>query len=573
MLQSRATLFLDPNLDDVLAFRRVCPNTICIGRIYVPDSEVEARIVANPEIAAIWAHNLIINHPARKQIHFWQVANEVCQFADKLPLINRFFVKLMALCDTTGDKCAVFGWSVGQIDMPAYDRLALWRLVYPTCAYAETHGHIGLVHGYGAPTLWEPLEKGGAPWLINRLETQVLPRLPFPNLKFVYGEYGIDGLLLVDLNRSLIAEQAELGVGVQTANKDMYATSATRGITGPAGWQKFTTATDYVKQLTDMGQWLEQYSNRILGYCIFELGVSSPWESYNIQGAVLRELADYYSSSQPPVVDPPIIPPEAPMTIKLGSYVDDFNLKIIPFEQRVDKAFWTSGPYYRIIQVFTTCDGSWQPSTNPGSIDQWAVDAWHSGADWKGAGGTNNFFIKVLDKAGNVVVGKGLYYWQGAMTSDPTKLTNINQKTTWNDGTENLPVWDSYNPSLGQMGKWGGTTVGRVDVLMGVDLPYNWHTSTFVVVQETDAEPTIPPTGDLDLDTRNLAYNKRNVGMENGVPYNPNLAFPKEASRLNLGAPETLELRQLEGYVIQGFAMGILRCADGDWGNIKKLSW
>ena len=108
---------------------------------------------------------------------------------------------------------------------------------------------------------------------------------------------------------------------------------------------------------------------------------------------------------------------------------------------------------------------------------------------------------------------------------------------------------------------------------MGVDLPYNWHTSTFVVVQETDAEPTIPPTGDLDLDTRNLAYNKRNVGMENGVPYNPNLAFPKEASRLNLGAPETLELRQLEGYVIQGFAMGILRCADGDWGNIKKLSW
>jgi hypothetical protein len=575
-LQPATALFLDPNPDDVAQFRAVCPNTICIGRIYVPDSEVEERIVSNPEQAALWAHILITRHSARKQIHYWQIANEVCQFADKLPLINRFFVKLMQLCDTTGDKCAVLGWSVGQLDLPANDRLALWRMVYPTCAYAEAHGHIGLVHQYGAPDLWGPAEKGGAPWLINRLEIQVLPILPYKNLKFVVGEYSIDGLLLMGLNRALV-EIEDVGVGVRTASKpmagpEMVTAFYNRNITGPIGWQGFTDAPGYVKQLTDMGQWLTQFSSRILGYCIFTLGNNAPWGSYDIQGDVLRGLADYYQNGSPPIVVPPVVPPEVPsMTVKLGSYVDDFNLKIVPFEQRPDVAAWKTGPYYRITQVFTTRDGSWEPSTNPGSIDQWAVDAWHMGADWKGAGGTNNFFIKVLDKAGNPLVGKGLYYWQGAMTADPSSLTNVNQKDTWQTGDENLPVWDYYNPANGEMGKWSGSAIGRSDVLMGVDLPYKWHVSTFVVLQETTAEPTIPPTGNLELDIRNLAYN--NIGLASGIPYNPTLAFPKEATRLGLGAPLTLELRQLTGYVIQGFATGILYCQDGDWGNIKKLTW
>ena len=329
-LQPKVALFLDPNPDDVAQFRAVCPNTICIGRIYVPDSEVEGRIASDPEIAATWAHILITKHPARKQIHYWQIANEVCQFFDKLPLINRFFVRWMQLADASGYKCAVLGWSVGQLDMPANDRLALWRMVYPTCAYAEAHGHIALVHQYGAPDLWGPPEKGGAPWLVNRLETQVLPLLPYPNLKFVVGEYGIDGLLLMDLGRSLAAEVEDPGVGVHTPSKpmagpDMVTAYLTRGITGPTGWQAFTDAPGYVKQLTDMGQWLGQFSERILGYCIFTLGNNSPWQSYDIQGAVLRGLADYYSQDQPPVV-PPVVPPEVSMTDPRSANCKAFHL-------------------------------------------------------------------------------------------------------------------------------------------------------------------------------------------------------------------------------------------------------
>jgi hypothetical protein len=87
----------------------------------------------------------------------------------------------------------------------------------------------------------------------------------------------------------------------------------------------------------------------------------------------------------------------------------------------------------------------------------------------------------------------------------------------------------------------------------------------------TVAPPIVPPTGNLELDIRNLAYN--NVGKLDGVPYNPTLAFPLAAMRLNLGAPQTLELRQLTGYVVQGFAAGILYCQDGDWSHIQKLTW
>jgi len=308
LLQPRVALTLDPNPDDIAAFRRVCPRTVQFGRIYVPDSEMDERIRKDPEGAAAFAHDRVLKHPARKQIDYWQVANEILQFWDGLPLINRFFLRWMQLLDSTGDKGTVFAWSVGQPDMPPNDRMALWRVVYPACEYAEKHGHIGLVHGYGAPDLDGPAEKGGAAWLFHRLESQVLPLLPFKKLKFVYGETGADGLLLNGLGRSAnTADSVVVGTGVRTEPKDMYAASTgTRGTTGPKGWQGFMSPEEYVRQLIAKGQWLEQFSDRVLGRCIFLLGNSHPWESYNIGGKVLHDLAVHYSSVNPPK---PEVPP------------------------------------------------------------------------------------------------------------------------------------------------------------------------------------------------------------------------------------------------------------------------
>ena len=56
--QPRLITVLDPNPDEMAHLRAACPDAVIIGRIFVPDSDVESRIRANPEAAAQWAHEL-----------------------------------------------------------------------------------------------------------------------------------------------------------------------------------------------------------------------------------------------------------------------------------------------------------------------------------------------------------------------------------------------------------------------------------------------------------------------------------------------------------------------------------
>ena len=172
-----------------------------------------------------------------------------------------------------------------------------------------------------------------------------------------------------------------------------------------------------------------------------------------------------------------------------GRWVDQFGLRIVPFEERPDAARWQGGPIYRVKDVFTTRDGSWDVSDTPGSIDQWAKDAYWSGAKFDGAGGDHNFFIMALDEAGQPIPGKGLLFWQGAMTAD---FKPSDPRTAKQDGTENIPVFGSYVPERGEHGSWSGAVLGKSDVLVGVGMPANWHVSTFLVVQAV-AAPVVPP--------------------------------------------------------------------------------
>lgn len=300
--QPRLALILDPDADDVRALRAACPQTVVIGRIYRPDGEVSQRILADPDAAARWAHDLALGNRAVRAglLDYVQIANEVCQFWDGLPALNAFELARMRLAEAAGAyKCALFGFSVGNPDLPEHDRMALWRLVYPAIAQAEKAGHCIAVHQYGAPDMWGPLEKGGADWLLHRLEHQVLPRLPYTRVQFAVTEYGIDGLLLDGIRHA----NSELGVGVRMASKDML---LVRGAAGPAGWQTFTTAEDYVRQLRNVGQYLAQFSDRVLGYAVFTLGHNAPWASYDIAGEVASQLANA-ATPQPP--SPPTPPP------------------------------------------------------------------------------------------------------------------------------------------------------------------------------------------------------------------------------------------------------------------------
>lgn len=287
--QPGGALILDPAGDDVRAFRAAVPGATVIGRIWRDDAEIRGRIVADPEGAAAWADTLVMQSSARGTVDFWQIANEVCQEdPEELRRLVRFERARMALAAKHGYRCGVLGFSVGQIDLPANDRLALWRLTYPVLDVCAADGHIVVTHQYGwergpQPNLWGPAEKGGAPWLINRIETQVLPRLPtqYDGVLFADGEYGLDGHLVEP---------------------------------GFVGYQGRVPGAEYVRQLTQMAEWLVQYRARMIGHAIFTLGHNPPWGPYDIAGEVAEGLAAHFERQRATVTPPPPLPhkPEPP---------------------------------------------------------------------------------------------------------------------------------------------------------------------------------------------------------------------------------------------------------------------
>ncbi len=251
--QPRLITVLDPNPTEMAALRDVCRDSIIIGRIYVPDGELEARIRSDPEGAAEWAHALTMARFS-PHVNYWQIANEIMQSPDGLPLLTRFELRRMQLARTALFFCAIFAFSVGNPDLPNGDRLGVWRLTFPALEEAERSGHVVAIHQYGKPDLFKPDQD----WYGFRLEHQVLNRIPYKKVKFAISEYGIDGLI----------NGAE-----------------------PMGWQDFTTAQDYAGQLARTGRYAERYSGRVVGYSVFTLGANAPWFSYDINGPAADLLA------------------------------------------------------------------------------------------------------------------------------------------------------------------------------------------------------------------------------------------------------------------------------------------
>lgn len=255
--QPRVITVLDPSPEEMKALRAICPKTIIVGRVYRDDGEVQRRIVDSPEQAAAWAHAAVLGRFA-PEVDYWQVANEVLQDWGGLPFLSRFEVERMRLAKERGYKCGILAFSVGNPDLPAHDRLALWRQVWPALEVAERDGHVVLLHQYGKPTLWGP----DPDWYIHRLEHQVLPILKLKKLRFVVSEYGIDGLI-----------------------------HSTDGV--PRGWTEFTNAADYAKQLTQIGQYVDRFSGRVLGYTVFQIGDKDRWRTYDVAGEVAERLAGF----------------------------------------------------------------------------------------------------------------------------------------------------------------------------------------------------------------------------------------------------------------------------------------
>ena len=107
-------------------------------------------------------------------VTYWRIANEILQsrrHSDPRPLRDAPHAKLAA---TAAYLYAIFAFGVGNPDLPEPRRMAVWQR--PTGAGdGPSRRDIVAVHQYGMPDL-SPFQD----WYGNRLEHQILPRLPFP---------------------------------------------------------------------------------------------------------------------------------------------------------------------------------------------------------------------------------------------------------------------------------------------------------------------------------------------------------------------------------------------------------
>lgn len=482
--QPRVVLVVDPNPDEMRELRRICPHTVIVGRVFATDNEVSNRINADPGAAAKWAHELVLSRMT-PNVDYWQVANEVMQSVENLPHLVNFELARMSLAEGSGYRCAILSFSTGSPDLPENDRMAVWKLAFPALQRAENNGHIVAIHQYGAPSMREPT----VDWHTHRLEHQVLRRLPFKRLQFVVSEFGLDGLL-----------------------------------TGPdpRGWQQMTNARDYVDQLKRAGNYCERFSGRVLGYCVFSLGVTGRWGTYDISGEVAEMLAtesargtwsqidtrdgglatgDGDSSTLPGGAAPTIpgVPP-APIARRITPWFDHYNMAIKSIAERADNPQPPAGEEktsWIIKDVFTTMNGSWEPNDQPGSIPQWARDTYLS-SDFADAGADHNIFAAVLDKAGNLIKGREVRFWSDgfAKLGDSDYDGYVIDKTRSPSGWVGVVLFSSSNfvPERKESGCWCWTAAGRAEVMTGGGLPANHHLSTFVVWQEVmDDDSTEPP--------------------------------------------------------------------------------
>lgn len=135
----------------------------------------------------------------------------------------------------------------------------------------------------------------------------------------------------------------------------------------------------------------------------------------------------------------------------------------------------------KVVYRFTTQDGSWNP--NDGKVytitkeafDRYAIEG------IPGAGGSTHIFVKVPERTEIVEFN----------TSDGKNPKSIytNGKAQW----VNFPMFhtSAYNPDRDEVGPWEVRIDGEL-VAQGLGLPFGWHVSTFLVVEEAGSVAPLP---------------------------------------------------------------------------------
>ena len=546
--QPRMVLVMDPNPDEMRRLRQTCPNTVIVGRVFATDQEISGRIKQNPEDAAQWAHSKIMER-MNPSVDYWQFANEVLQGKDELPLLTRFEIRRMQLAEESGYRCAIFAFSVGNPDLPENDRMGCWELTYPAIERAEQNDHIIAIHQYGAPSLLTSPEL--TDWLILRLEHQLLRRLPYKKVKFAVTEYGIDGMIQggspagwqkftsVD---GYVEQLLEIGRYTERFSGRILGYAVfTLGHNNP--WGSYDIAdqvADALAAQSQRGTW------RDISVAANRLGSSD-------SDTTTEPGSGGVGPSQPvPPTEPPIEPtdpgqPEPPeptppdpgegegddsapeegtsgaksgripeIDRRVSEWVLALNMRTHTIAERpdFDQTLQPGDVVCLIKDIFTTANGSWEPSTEANSVPQWARESYLKAADdpnwFDDAGADHHLFCALIGLDGQLMRNQEILYWSDGFErlGDPGYDGYIAAQTKERSGWANLPLsaGSSFVPERGESGPWCCAPDGASEVFVGGGLPSSHHVSTFVVWQavrveelpedgpgDVPAEPPVPP--------------------------------------------------------------------------------
>ena len=313
-----------------------------IDRIYVEDSEMRNRVAQDPEGTAEWVHQKILAKNLNN-VDYYQVMNEQLQRWDELPLLARYDMRMMELAEDAGYKVAVANFSVGNIDI-GKDNPKAWVRYFDVLDRVQRMGHVVNVHQYSAGPggFWQhqyPTE-----WYAQRLEQTVIPVLDkegFNKVHFVVGEFGLSRLLYEGK---------------------------------PGGWQEWLTEDEYFDQITSIMDYNVQFSDRILGYCMYNTFALHPWQTHEMYSMNYR-LGEHYSRNLmniKPLVEPGDNDMDIPLVHTVWKVIPTtLNFRTEPFvgdnkiralgkdEELIVKAISGVDPDWRQVEDLATSDNGY----------------------------------------------------------------------------------------------------------------------------------------------------------------------------------------------------------------------
>ena len=303
---------------------------------------------------------------------------------------------------------------------------------------------------------------------------------------------------------------------------------------------------------------------------------------------------------------------------RVGEWIQPFNIHAKTLNERPDNP--EGDVVYLLKDIFTTRDGSWEPSANPGSVSQWARDAYLKpfGAPdyFDDAGADHHLFAAVIGLDGQLMREKEIIFWSDGFDKlgDPSYVDYVRRTTKSQSGWANIisGPGSSYIPERGESGPWCWAPTGAAEVICGGGMPAKQHVSIFAVWQAVHRSDLAPEEGDTDQELDHTIFLPFVMGStargqadalapaevsapDEAATHQPELARlrkaawkpdqvalrmsraveadPQTYARLhNLGMPVTKEFK-VKGYKVQGYYGGIVYMPLKESEEVQHVDW